>query len=314
MTDVRYIARWQGISHHRDVVRVAEDSRHADEILTRESIARGEDGWRRSVLVVDLDELPEHGWGEDSDERFQFVERMALKYGERLDRLDAARANPPRTQPKTIDEIDVHRLQSIQAKLGRVAQTARPRAADVARGNAIHDEVCEILADVSCVLNALGANPAKGAEAPWPVPVTVSEPSFFRVSPDPSDPGWRIRVERAPGELTQLIEEQVLPERVNKRANRVIDTRTDMWLTAKDSRWLHGVFGELLRELDAEDPAVSEQTPGYGDNDEVVRSRRADRGEQHLCGRKLAGTVGNVCGLPAGHSGAHQSLATGGGR
>lgn len=275
MTDLRYIAvrRWRrdGSESVQNHLYGRAESALADNRATDPAIAT------TRILRVDLDDLLPHDASPEDEWAFR-ESRMLCDAQWCMERR-------PGVELRTVRAVEDSAWQKLQAAYTRWMESP------LKDGDA---PLISALVDVGLYSEAPVAS----------APVTVSEPSFFRVSPDPSDPGWRIRVERAPGELTTLVEEQVLPERVNKRANRVIDTRTDMWLTAKDLRWLHGVFGELIRELDVEDPAVSEQTPGYGDNDDIVRSRRADRSQQPLCGEHI-GLTGEACVLDSGHEGAH---------
>lgn len=65
--------------------------------------------------------------------------------------------------------------------------------------------------------------------------------------------GWRLVVRRAEGENAELIEEQVLPECVNKpNAQAVLDDRGGSWLTIAEVRWLRDVLSELLVEMEAD--------------------------------------------------------------
>ncbi len=73
----------------------------------------------------------------------------------------------------------------------------------------------------------------------------------IRPDPDPkADPGWRHRIDSEVQGLTRIIEERVLPERVNRvDAHRIIATRDGLTLTPADVAWLYGVLGELLDEM-----------------------------------------------------------------
>ncbi len=76
----------------------------------------------------------------------------------------------------------------------------------------------------------------------------MSDSKFVRYfESDPKGaPGWRFRIEQEPGENAELVEEQVLPERVNTTAYRVLATGGHHWLTKADVKWLHETLGELL--------------------------------------------------------------------
>lgn len=75
----------------------------------------------------------------------------------------------------------------------------------------------------------------------------MSESEFFRVRPDASEPGMRLRLERNEGDIAMLVEERVLPERVLVRAHR--SERIEfIWLTREDIAWLHDATGELLEQ------------------------------------------------------------------
>jgi hypothetical protein len=88
---------------------------------------------------------------------------------------------------------------------------------------------------------------------------------FFRVLPcDPKVPGLRLRAD----ELTELVEETVLPERVDRQANRVLETHDHIWLTEAHVRWLHGALGELVKTMDEADAL----TKDCGHDDAVVRN------------------------------------------
>lgn len=71
---------------------------------------------------------------------------------------------------------------------------------------------------------------------------------WIRPDPDPkSDPGWRLRLDKQKGDLAFLVEEQVLPEKVDQpTAYRVIATKGRMLLTKDEATWLHQSLGEML--------------------------------------------------------------------
>lgn len=92
---------------------------------------------------------------------------------------------------------------------------------------------------------------------------------FFRVLPcDPKVPGLRLRIERSADELTELVEETVLPERVDRQANRVLKEHAQIWLTEAHVRWLHGALTDLVKEMDDADALTND----CGHDDAVVRN------------------------------------------
>lgn len=80
---------------------------------------------------------------------------------------------------------------------------------------------------------------------------------FVRIRPHDLPPhvtkhdGWRLVVRREQGENAELIEEQVLPERVLRPdAVRVLDRGDRVMITTSEVRWLRDVFDELLVEME----------------------------------------------------------------
>lgn len=64
------------------------------------------------------------------------------------------------------------------------------------------------------------------------------------------DPGMRLHLYHADGQLTVFAEEQVLPEKVtDPNANRVIETKC-IPMTQREVRWLHEQLTELVKRLD----------------------------------------------------------------
>lgn len=75
---------------------------------------------------------------------------------------------------------------------------------------------------------------------------------------DPLMPTWRLALEREPGELTMLAEEETTS--TNERTCQPIE-RNPIWLTMSEVRWLHAQLGELVAELDAEASEIAARTP-----------------------------------------------------
>lgn len=79
-------------------------------------------------------------------------------------------------------------------------------------------------------------------------PIATKRPGgkrFVRIRPDLGAPGYRLRVEREPGELTEIAEEKTLPERVTRVDANIVDREEVLWLTEEDLCWLHDTLGEL---------------------------------------------------------------------
>ena len=66
---------------------------------------------------------------------------------------------------------------------------------------------------------------------------------------DDSDPHWRIRLERAEGELAVLSEERCTSR--NDTA-QVMETHGSLWLTQEDVRWLHEALVACLADMRAD--------------------------------------------------------------
>ena len=73
------------------------------------------------------------------------------------------------------------------------------------------------------------------------------EKTFCRIRPDLGQPGVRLRVEREPGELTEIAEEKTLPERVMRPDANNVTREEVLWLTEEDLCWLHDTLGELRK-------------------------------------------------------------------
>ena len=59
--------------------------------------------------------------------------------------------------------------------------------------------------------------------------------------------GNRLRLDKVKGELVELFEEEVLPERIdNPNANRVINRHAQLSLTRVEAEWLRDSLVELL--------------------------------------------------------------------
>ena len=71
---------------------------------------------------------------------------------------------------------------------------------------------------------------------------------WIRPDPDPkTDPGWRLRLDKQKGDVAFLVEEQVLPERVdNPNANRIIAQNSHSMLTRAEATWLRDALIEML--------------------------------------------------------------------
>lgn len=69
-------------------------------------------------------------------------------------------------------------------------------------------------------------------------------------SPNPVDKGWRLRVTCDDGYSLELVEEQVLPERVTSPdARRVLARLGEVKLTPDEAKWLRDVIDEYLDSL-----------------------------------------------------------------
>lgn len=73
-------------------------------------------------------------------------------------------------------------------------------------------------------------------------------------APKPIDRGWRIRLSRFDGDIAQLVEEQTLPERVERvDAHRVPNRLANIPLTTDEVRWLRDALSELLPIMEEDD-------------------------------------------------------------
>ena len=64
---------------------------------------------------------------------------------------------------------------------------------------------------------------------------------------DGTHDGVRLRLDKLKGEIVQLLEEKVLPERVdNPNANRIVEKYANLMLTKDDAIWLRDALTELL--------------------------------------------------------------------
>lgn len=72
-----------------------------------------------------------------------------------------------------------------------------------------------------------------------------------RASKHPDDQGWRLHVEMADDEgYIDLVEEQVLPERVERAdANRIRNSNGIVRLSLDEMRWLNALFVQIIPEL-----------------------------------------------------------------
>lgn len=71
---------------------------------------------------------------------------------------------------------------------------------------------------------------------------------WIQPDPDPkADPGWRLKLDKPRGEMAFLVEERVLPERVdNPNAHRILCDRAKMFLTRANAEWLRDSLIEML--------------------------------------------------------------------
>lgn len=78
-----------------------------------------------------------------------------------------------------------------------------------------------------------------------------------RAAPKEIDRGWRLRLTRFDGDIARLVEEQVLPEKVERvDAHRVRNTLANIPLTTDDVRWLRDACSELLSVMETEDASA----------------------------------------------------------
>jgi hypothetical protein len=87
---------------------------------------------------------------------------------------------------------------------------------------------------------------------------------FVRIRPAEQvgdDRGVRLRVEREDEELTEIVEEKTLPERVRNPDANHVELLERLWLTEQDVRWLHHVLGELVFDMDIKARATPGDTP-----------------------------------------------------
>ena len=75
-----------------------------------------------------------------------------------------------------------------------------------------------------------------------------------RTAPKEIDRGWRLRLTRLDGDIAHLVEEQVLPEKVERvDAHRILNRLANIPMTTDDVRWLRDACAELLAEMEADD-------------------------------------------------------------
>lgn len=73
-------------------------------------------------------------------------------------------------------------------------------------------------------------------------------------SPNEKDRGWRFRLTREENDIARLVEEQVLPERVERiDAHRIIAKSANVSLTTEEVRWLRDALSELLPIMEADE-------------------------------------------------------------
>ena len=89
---------------------------------------------------------------------------------------------------------------------------------------------------------------------------------FVRIRPQDLPPhvkkhdGWRLRLLREDGENAELIEEQVLPERVARPdAHRIVEKGDRIMITTAEARWLLEVLTELVPQMEADDAEMQRQ-------------------------------------------------------
>jgi hypothetical protein len=79
-----------------------------------------------------------------------------------------------------------------------------------------------------------------------------------RNAPQEKDRGWRIRLTRFEDDIARLVEEQVLPEKVERvDAHRIVAKSGDISLTTEEVRWLRDSLSELLAVMEAD------EAPGF---------------------------------------------------
>lgn len=79
-----------------------------------------------------------------------------------------------------------------------------------------------------------------------------------RNAPQEKDRGWRLRLTRFEDDIARLVEEQVLPEKVERvDAHRIIARTANIPMTTDDVRWLRNALSELLVEMERDDEATN---------------------------------------------------------
>lgn len=99
------------------------------------------------------------------------------------------------------------------------------------------------------------------------------EPAFVAVFPDndPKDPGWRLHLRREPDEMAMLIEERVLPEKVDDpNARRVLDKTWQTWLKRRDAVWMHEQLGKLLADWPQDADETMKLALTYDELDAII--------------------------------------------
>lgn len=85
--------------------------------------------------------------------------------------------------------------------------------------------------------------------------------TFCRMRPQDMPPhmagkphdGWRLRIEREPGENAIISEERVLPERLERPDAQRVEEADVIWLTTDEARWIRDALTELVPIMEAED-------------------------------------------------------------
>jgi hypothetical protein len=79
--------------------------------------------------------------------------------------------------------------------------------------------------------------------------------NFVRILPqyDPKAPNWRFRLERADGDMAQLSEERVLPEKLQDPNAQFTEPGDVFWLKRDEAVWLRNMLDAMLKDWPEED-------------------------------------------------------------